>query len=66
MELEQVWSLHRSEKPTNTVRSREVPPVKTLKEVLEEAKEEYEKLPQHVKDIMERNSQLRKLADEIE
>jgi hypothetical protein len=26
MELEQVWSLHRSEKPTNTVRSREVPP----------------------------------------
>jgi hypothetical protein len=40
--------------------------VKTLKEVLKEAREEYEKLPQHVKDIMERNSQLRKMADEIE
>jgi hypothetical protein len=26
MELEQVWSLHRSEKPTNRVRSPEVPP----------------------------------------
>jgi hypothetical protein len=40
--------------------------MKTLTEVLAEAKAEYEALPVHVKEICERNRKYRLMADAIE